>query len=139
MHADGENLNMRDGMEAVGLAFDHAVAAYIADVTARGLDDRILLIATGEMGRTPRINRNGGRDHWARLAPLMLHGGGTTAGRVIGQSTRDGGEPAGETLTTANLISTVLHTAFDVGQLRLQPALSAIARLGEASPILRGA
>jgi hypothetical protein len=135
LHADTENLNVRDGMEAVGRPFDHAVAAYIADVEARGLDDKILLIATGEMGRTPRINRNGGRDHWPRLAPLLLHGGGMTHGRLIGQSTRDGGEPASEPLTTANLISTILHTAFDVGQLRLQPALSAIARLGEAHPI----
>ena len=59
-----------DGMDAVGRSFDHAVAAFIDDVEARGLDDKILLVATGEMGRTPRINRNGGRDHWARLAPL---------------------------------------------------------------------
>src|ERR1043166_5189305 len=126
---------MSDGMEAVGRAFDHAVTAYIADVEARGLDDKILLIATGEMGRTPRINRNGGRDHWARLAPLMLHGGGMPGGRVIGRSTSDGGDPATTPHTSANLISTVLHTAFDVGQLRLQPALSAIARLGEPAPI----
>jgi uncharacterized protein (DUF1501 family) len=104
-------------------------------VEARGLDDKILLIATGEMGRTPRINRNGGRDHWAGLAPLLLHGGGMTGGKLIGRSTRDGGEPTSEPLTSANLISTILHTAFDVGQLRLRPALSAIARLGEISPI----
>jgi hypothetical protein len=135
MHADGENLNMRDGMAAIGTAFDHAVAAFIADVEARGLQDKILLIATGEMGRTPRINRSGGRDHWARFAPLMMYGGGITGGRVIGQSTRDGGEPAFENQTTANLISTILHTVFDMGQIRLQPALAAISRLGEASPI----
>ena len=55
-HADGNNLNVRDGMEAVGRTFDHAVAAFIADVESRGLDDKILLVASGEMGRTPRIN-----------------------------------------------------------------------------------
>jgi uncharacterized protein (DUF1501 family) len=136
LHADVENLNVQDGMNAVGRPFDHALAAYIDDVEARGLGDRILLVATGEMGRTPRLNRNGGRDHWARLAPLLLHGGGWARGRVIGQSRRDGGEPATEPLTTANLISTILHTAFDVGQLRVQPALSAIARLGEPHPIV---
>lgn len=134
-HADGENLNVVDGMAAVGRSFDHAVAAFINDVEARGLDDKILLIATGEMGRTPRINRGGGRDHWARLAPLMIYGGGTPGGRVIGQSTRDGGEPSSDALGNANLISTILHTVFDVAQLRLQPALGAIARLGEVSPI----
>src|SRR2546423_3352686 len=134
-HADGNNLNVLDGMEAVGRPFDHAVAAFVADLEARGLDDKILLIATGEMGRTPRINRGGGRDHWARLAPLLLYGGGIAGGKVIGQSTRDGGEPAFDRLTTPNLISTILHTVFDVGQLRLQPAFGAINRLGEVPPI----
>ncbi len=134
-HADGNNLNVVDGMAAVGRSFDHAVAAFVADTQARGLDDDIMLIATGEMGRTPRLNRNGGRDHWARLAPLLIYGGGTRGGCVIGQSTRDGGEPAVEAQTNRNLISTILHTCFDVGQLRLQPALGAISRLAEAPPI----
>jgi uncharacterized protein (DUF1501 family) len=137
MHADANNLNMHDGMNTVGRSFDHAVAAYIADVEARGLDDKILLIATGEMGRTPRINKNGGRDHWAKLAPLLMHGGGQARGQVIGQSTRDGGEPSSDPFNTTNLISTVLHTAFDVGQMRLQPGLNAITRLGEPTPIGR--
>ncbi|MCA9271253.1 MAG: DUF1501 domain-containing protein, partial [Planctomycetales bacterium] len=91
MHADGNNLNMVDGMKAVGRSFDHAVAAFIEDVEQRGLSDRILLIACGEMGRTPRVNRNGGRDHWAKLAPLMMYGGGMAEGKVVGQSSRDGG------------------------------------------------
>ncbi|MEI7686995.1 MAG: DUF1501 domain-containing protein [Planctomycetota bacterium] len=135
MHADGENLNMADGMNAVGRSFDHGIAAFIADVEARGLSDKILLIATGEMGRTPRINRNGGRDHWAKLAPLLLYGGGMTGGRVIGQSTRDGGEPASDEYTSANLVSTILHTAFDTGKLRLLPAFGSISRLAESRPI----
>ena len=134
-HADGNNLNVLDGMAAVGRSFDHAVAAFVADTEARGLDDNIMLIATGEMGRTPRLNRNGGRDHWARLAPLMIYGGGTRGGCVIGQSTCDGGEPAVDVQTNRNLISTILHTCFDIGQLRLQPALTAISRLAEAPPI----
>ena len=45
------------------------------------------------MGRTPRLNKNGGRDHWAKLAPLLLYGGGAARGKVIGRSTKDGGEP----------------------------------------------
>src|SRR5262245_61170890 len=122
-------------MEAVGRSFDHAVAAFIEDVEARGLSDKILLVCCGEMGRTPRLNRTGGRDHWAKLAPLMLYGGGMRGGRVIGQSTRDGGEPVGAVLTPRNLISTMVHTAFDVGQLRLIPALASIARLGEHAVI----
>jgi hypothetical protein len=131
MHADGNNLNMINGMEAVGRPFDHAVAAFIEDVEARGLSDEILLVCCGEMGRTPRINKNGGRDHWGKLAPLLLYGGGLRGGRVIGQSTRDGGEPATENHTPRHLISTILHTVFDVGRLRLLPTLSSIARLAE--------
>ncbi|MBM3979783.1 MAG: DUF1501 domain-containing protein [Planctomycetes bacterium] len=136
MHADGENLNMKDGMQAIGRSFDHAVAAFIEDVEARGLGDKILLVACGEMGRTPRLNKTGGRDHWARLSPLFLYGGGAAAGKVIGRSTRDGGEPDGDYCATPNLISTILHTVFDVGQLRLKPALGAIAKLAEVRPIV---
>lgn len=135
MHADGNNLNMKDGMEAVGRSFDHAVAAFIEDCAARGLSDKILLVATGEMGRTPRLNKTGGRDHWARLAPLMMTGGGQPGGRVLGRSTRDGGEPADNPYGNKHLISTILHTMFDVGQLRVQPGLGQIARLAETPPI----
>lgn len=137
MHADGENLNMVDGMEAIGRSFDHAVAAFIEDVEARGLSEKILLVCCGEMGRTPRINRNGGRDHWAKLAPLMLYGGGIRSGQVIGQSTRDGGEPDTEPLTIAHLVSSILHTVFDMGRLRLEPSLGQLARLGE-HPVIPG-
>jgi hypothetical protein len=135
LHADIENLNMIDGMEAVGRAFDHAVAAFIEDVEARGLQEKILLVCCGEMGRTPRLNKNGGRDHWGKLAPLLLYGGGIRGGRVIGQSTRDGGEPATENLTPKHLVSTILHTVFDVGRLRLLPTLASVARLAEHDPI----
>jgi uncharacterized protein (DUF1501 family) len=136
MHADGNNLNMIDGMDAVGRPFDHAIAAFIHDVEARGLEGDILLVCCGEMGRTPRINRNGGRDHWPKLAPLLLYGGGLGGGRVIGQSTRDGGEPATEAFNPKHLISTLLRLAFDAGQLRLVPRLAQISRLAEHEPIM---
>jgi hypothetical protein len=135
MHADGNNLNIADGMEAIGGAFDHAVAAFIEDVEARGLADKILLVATGEMGRTPRLNKAGGRDHWAKLAPLLLYGAGAARGKVIGRSTKDGGEPDSDGCATPHLLATILHTVFDMGQVRLKPALGAISRLGEPGPI----
>jgi hypothetical protein len=135
MHADSNNLNMKDGMAAVGPSFDHAVAAFVEDVEARGLRDEVLLVCCGEMGRTPRINKNGGRDHWANLAPLLLYGADAPAGQVIGRSTRDGGEPATERLTPKHLVSTILHTLFDVGKLRVTAGLSDVARLTENPPI----
>jgi len=112
-------------MEAVGQPFDHAVSAFIEDCEARGLSDRILLVCAGEMGRTPRINTRGGRDHWARLAPLMLYGGGISAGQIIGQSTRDGGEPLTDAVHSGQLVSTILRTLLDIPELRLKSGLPA--------------
>ena len=125
MHGDANNLGVSRGMEAVGQPFDHAVSAFIEDCEARGLSDRILLVCAGEMGRTPRINTRGGRDHWARLAPLMLYGGGISAGQIIGQSTRDGGEPLTDAVHSGQLVSTILRTLLDVPELRLKSGLPA--------------
>ena len=121
MHADGNNLNMSDGMQAVGRSFDHAVSAFVEDCHQRGLADKILLVCCGEMGRTPRINKRGGRDHWSRLAPLLLHGGGLGQGMVIGQSDRQAGEPISKRFGPEHLVSTILRTVIDPAILRLQP------------------
>jgi hypothetical protein len=123
MHADANNAGVEEGMRYMGGPLDHALSAFIEDLYQRGLDDRIMLVACGEMGRTPRINDRGGRDHWGGLAPLLITGGGLKMGQVVGQSTRDAGEAASSPVRIPNLISTVLHTLFDVGQLRLQPGL----------------
>ncbi|MBI5761680.1 MAG: DUF1501 domain-containing protein, partial [Planctomycetales bacterium] len=64
MHADVNNATVEEGMRYMGHPLDHAVSALVEDVEARGLSNKILLVACGEMGRTPRINKNGGRDHW---------------------------------------------------------------------------
>ena len=136
MHADGNNLNMANGMAAVGHSFDHAVAALIEDLRERGLEDRILLVACGEMGRTPKLNKRGGRDHWSRLAPLLLHGGGIRSGQVIGRSTRDGGEPDSDPLTPRHLIATIMQTLFDAGQLRVARGVpETVSRVVQAEPI----
>ncbi|MFO0951916.1 MAG: DUF1501 domain-containing protein [Isosphaeraceae bacterium] len=123
MHADVNNAPVAEGMRYMGVPLDHALSAFLDDLHARGLQDRILLVACGEMGRTPRINQGGGRDHWGKLGPLVLAGGGYETGRVIGRSSRDGSEPASEPVTPRHLISTVMHTLFDVGKLRLVPDL----------------
>ena len=122
-HADVNNAGVEEGMKYCGVPFDHAISAFLEDVEARGLSDKILLVCSGEMGRTPRINNRGGRDHWGNLAPLLLSGGGLPMGRVIGQSTRDAGEPNSEKVTLKNLIGTIMHTLLDVGEVRLQRGL----------------
>jgi len=75
------------------------------------------------MGRTPRVNKNGGRDHWGGLASLLLYGGGLKMGQVIGQSTKDGGEPRSEPVAIENLIATIADTLLDLGQVRLMSSL----------------
>ncbi|MCP4813690.1 MAG: DUF1501 domain-containing protein, partial [Planctomycetaceae bacterium] len=118
-HADVNNVAVPEGQKLVIAPFDHAVSAFIEDCDQRGLSDDILLVCVGEMGRTPKINAKGGRDHWGKLAPLMLYGGGLTHGQVVGKSTRDGGAPIGPPQTPDDLMATIFHTLFDYGQARL--------------------
>ena len=103
---------------------DRSLHALVTDLHERGLDKDVAVVVCGEMGRTPRINGKGGRDHWGGLAPLLLAGGGLKMGQVIGQSSRDAGTPATEPVKNKHLISTVMHTLFDVGKLRVTRGVS---------------
>ncbi|HSQ56390.1 MAG TPA: DUF1501 domain-containing protein, partial [Gemmata sp.] len=76
MHADVNNAPVTEGMDYNGPPLDHALSVFLDDLRDRGLEDRVLVVACGEMGRTPRINKNVGRDHWGNLGPLLLAGGG---------------------------------------------------------------
>ncbi|MEO1971152.1 MAG: DUF1501 domain-containing protein, partial [Pirellulaceae bacterium] len=115
----GNAFGIDDGMPLLGPAVDKAVSAFIEDLEQRGLTDKVLLVITGEFGRTPKINNKGGRDHWGNLCTLMLAGGGLPMGQVIGQSDRTASRPATEPVTVKNLLATVMNTLFDVGKLRL--------------------
>ena len=96
MHSDVNNAPVGEGMGYMGRPFDHAVSAFLEDLEARGLSDKVLLVCCGEMGRTPKLNKAGGRDHWGGLAPLLLAGGGLKMGQVIGQSDRHAGHDPGD-------------------------------------------
>ena len=136
MHADVNNATMTEGMSYMGPPLDHALGAFLADVKSRGLEDKILLVACGEIGRTPKINKNGGRDHWGNVGPLLLAGGGLRMGQVIGQSSSNGGEPSSEPVRIKNLIGTVMHTLFDVGKLRVVRGVGReLLQLAENEPI----
>jgi uncharacterized protein (DUF1501 family) len=136
MHADSNNATMEEGMRYMAPPLDRAVSGLREAVEARGLSETFLLVVTGEMGRTPKINSRGGRDHWGSLAPLLLAGGGLEMGRVVGQSSRDVAEPASEPVTIPHLVATILQTVFNVGDLRLRPDVpSEVIRLASADPI----
>jgi hypothetical protein len=124
MHADNNNAHMTEGMGYMAPPLDHAVSTFLDDLRDRGLEDKVLLVVCGEMGRTPRINKNGGRDHWGNLGPLMLAGGGVPGGAVIGRSSANGGDPASDPVRIPNLIGTIMHTLFDVGKLRVTRGVS---------------
>jgi hypothetical protein len=119
MHSNNNSPKGLGGMKWLGAQVDHAVAAFLEDVKQRGLSDKILLVVSGEMGRTPKINNNGGRDHWGNLTPLLLAGGGLKMGQVVGQSDKQAGTPATEKYTPENLLATVMQTVLDVGQVRV--------------------
>ena len=125
MHSDINNAGVEEGMQYMGVPLDHALSAFIEDVESRGLRDKIMLVACGEMGRTPKINGKGGRDHWGGLAPLVVYGGGLKMGQVVGYSSRDAGEPASPAIRPTQLISTIMHSLLDVGQLRVTRGIPA--------------
>ena len=125
MHADGNNPGVVKGMDMLGTSLDVAVSAFLEDLEARGLSDKVLLVITGDFGRTPKINKRGGRDHWARLGTLAFAGGGLKMGQVIGRSTRRVDEPATDPISPQNMMATILHTLFDVGTLRVARGLPA--------------
>jgi hypothetical protein len=133
----GVHAGIEEGFRYVAPPFDHAVSAFLDDLEARGLSDRILLVMCGEMGRSPKISQQGGRDHHGALGPLVLAGGGLPMGQVIGRSTADGSAPADNPITMRNLVGTIMHTLFDVGEIRLRPdATGGVAKLiAESVPI----
>jgi hypothetical protein len=135
----GVHAGMEEGMRYVAPPLDHAVSAFLDDVEARGLSDKILLVICGEMGRTPKISELGGRNHWGNLGPLVLAGGGLPMGQVVGRSTANGGEPADNPVTRRHLIGTILHTLFNVGELRLRRNVTGdvVKLISESEPISR--
>ena len=73
--------------------FDRGLATLIADIYERGLGDDVSVVAWGEFGRTPRINKTAGRDHWPQVGGGLIAGGGMQTGQVIGSTDRLGGVP----------------------------------------------
>jgi len=136
MHANENSPRNMTALPAMTGQVDHAVAAFLQDVHDRGLSDKILLVITGEMGRSPRRNNNGGRDHHANLTTLAFAGGGLRMGQVIGRSDRTASSPATERFGPAQLMATVMHTLLDIGEVRVQRELGRVANvLSEGTPI----
>jgi uncharacterized protein (DUF1501 family) len=88
-------------------AFDRALTALLEDLAARGLLAETLLVVVSEFGRTPKLNRDGGRDHWGRAGSLLLAGAGVRGGAVLGRTDRLGAFPAERPVSPADVAFTV--------------------------------
>jgi hypothetical protein len=119
--------------------YDQAVTALIEDLHSRGLDRRVLLVVTGEFGRTPRINyqvgtqtkvRQPGRDHWPGAMSVLVSGGGLRMGQVVGSTDAHGAHPRDTPLSPNDLWATVYR------HLGIDPRDTVLDRSGRPMPIL---
>ena len=105
---------------------DQAIAALVTDLYARGLDRRVMVVAYGEFGRTPQINKDGGRDHWPGASCVLFSGGGLKVGQVIGETDAHAAFPITQRYSPGDVLSTVYrflnvdtqHVFQDPNQLR---------------------
>jgi hypothetical protein len=111
---------------------DQAFSALIEDLDARGLLDTTLVVALSEFGRTPRINKSGGRDHWPDCYSVLLAGGGVTGGAVYGASDKIGAYPDADPVTPADVAATIFW------RFGLDPAAEIIDQTGRTFRLAEG-
>ncbi len=99
---------------------DHAVHALVTDLEERGMLEDVAIVVWGEFGRTPRINKKGGRDHWPAVGPALLAGGGMQVGQVIGATDRNGSRAVARPVSYQDVFATLYTT------LGIDPALTTI-------------
>ncbi|MFT7641525.1 MAG: hypothetical protein ACI9G1_003276 [Pirellulaceae bacterium] len=133
---EGTNTGWDTHYNAFGLMVDYhgpildwALSALLDDLRERGLLDQTLVVAMGEMGRTPKINDNGGRDHWATCSSLWA-GAGVKGGRIVGATDAIGGHPISKPIDSSMVGATILDRAgvdsATRAQLRLLPGAEVI-------------
>lgn len=100
--------------------FDQGLAALVEDLHERGLDKDVAVVAWGEFGRTPRINKDAGRDHWPKVGCGLLAGGGFKTGQVIGATDRLGAEITERPVHFGEVFATLYrHLGIDVDSITL--------------------
>lgn len=88
---------------------DHALAALLTDLTRTGLIQNVVVVVWGEFGRTPRINKDGGRDHWPEVGPALMFGAGIRGGQVVGATDRLGAKVISRPVTYQEVMATLYH------------------------------
>ncbi len=101
--------------------FDQGLSALIEDLHVRGLADDVAVVAWGEFGRTPRINGDGGRDHWPQVGGGLIAGGGFRTGQVIGATDRLGGEAIDRPIHFGEVLASLYrHLGIDPGHANMR-------------------
>lgn len=112
--------------------FDRGLSALLDDLHERGLLDQTLVTWYGEFGRTPKINKGGGRDHWGFCQSIGMAGGGVRPGLVHGSSTADGGYPHSDPVSPDDLAATIYHC------LGINPHTEMVDHEGRPGPLSHG-
>ena len=103
------HVDVKSAFEDKAPPLDHAIAGLITDLDQRGMLDETLVMITSEFGRTPKINKDSGRDHWARVYSMILAGGGIKRGYIHGSSDSTSSEPASDPVVLEDFLYTVYH------------------------------
>ena len=135
-HGTANRLATKPGAELLIPPFDKALAALIRDLIDRGLYERTLVVAMGEFGRTPRMNPEGGRDHWGNVFSVLMGCGSMKVGQVIGRSTSKGEYVADRPVSPQDVTATVFrHLGIDARKVHFpdtQTRPTALVETGEA-------
>ncbi|MGE0605786.1 MAG: DUF1501 domain-containing protein [Pirellulales bacterium] len=111
---------------------DKAFGALVADLDQRGLLDTTLVVMMGEMGRTPRINNEAGRDHWSMAQSVLFAGGGIKPGQIIGATDRQCAYPTADPVS----IEDILYTIFTL--MGIDPGKTYLTPIGRPVPVVNG-
>jgi uncharacterized protein (DUF1501 family) len=112
-----DHTQIKSAMEKKGPDYDRGIAALVSDLHERGLDRDVLVVAMGEFGRTPRVNKSAGRDHWGSVMSVLLAGGGLRMGQIIGSSSEKGEVPQDRPYRPENVLATIYrHLGIDPAQ-----------------------
>jgi len=138
MHADGGNINITydDFERHLCPQFDQAYSTLLEDLEERGLLSETVVATLSEMGRTPRLNPRGGRDHYPPVWTNFLAGGSIRGGQVIGASDRNGEQPFENPIHPSQVVASIYHAmGIDLDRVMMNGPGGRPIRLIEAEPI----
>ena len=120
VHYNGWDMHgsIERGFREQGPVVDRAVSAFVTDLAERGLDKDVLLVITGEFGRTPKLNTAAGREHWPQLSTLAFAGGGLKMGQVVGESSARAEAPKSHPIGPQDVMATLFHVLGMPGDLQ---------------------